>query len=324
MRRLLFAVATIAFAAPATAAELWQAYTYLPSNVSPEFKGMEAVGRRFAQATKNEIRFRNTPGGGMPIKANDIQQAVAEDIVTFGEVTGGVVGFLPIYGLSRLPTLYANLDEMKKGSAILNEYYAKHLAAKGVEFLCEYFYPEQTIFSRKDVQSLKDIEGMKVRIASTQQSFAIKAMKGIPVSLGTPEVGPALLQGVVDGVLTATAGGGRLWMDTLKSNYRFGVSWSSGLMIVNKARYEKLSKEHRDALRTIATEECGTVTNSLVNEEDALTKGFAQKGLKVYPAKPEDFAFMSKISEPYWIETANEVGPDGVAALQRIRAALGR
>ena len=60
------------------------------------------------------------------------------------------------------------------------------------------------------------------------------------MTLGAPEVPSALDRSVVDGVLTASTGGGNIWKDLLKFNYRLGINYFNSVVIVNKERFGKL------------------------------------------------------------------------------------
>ena len=120
-------------------------------------------------------------------------------------------------------------------------YLEKAFEKKGVIVLGQYLYPFQVGFSSKKLTSLADIKGQKIRVTSPEQGEFIKRLGGVPVTLGAPEVPSALDRGVVDGVLTASTGGGNVWKDLLKFNYRLGINYFNSVFIVNKERFGKLT-----------------------------------------------------------------------------------
>ena len=308
-----------------SAAELWQGYTYIPSATNPEVTHFEEAAKAIDQATNGQLKVRIATGGSLPIAAKDIQQAVADDVVQIAEVTGTVVSFLPIYGISRLPGLFNSREDYNKGMAILEPYFKKHLEAKGVAYLGLYDYPPQTIFRHDgDLNSLSDLKGLKVRVSSPQQGVVVEAFGGVPVTLATPEVAPALQQGRIDALITANAGGGRIWIDMLDSNNRTVINWSSGLIIANKARLEALPQDQQDAVRRIATELAGNVSHDLTTQEDQLIAQFSKEnGVHYIKPTPEDVAAIGKVAQPLWEEEAAKAGADGTKALEEIRKALG-
>ena len=68
------------------------------------------------------------------------------------------------------------------------------------------------------------------------------------LTVGGSEVPSALERGVVDGVLTANAGGGKIWKDLLKYNYEIGLNYFEDNLVVNKEAYAKLPAAYRDSL----------------------------------------------------------------------------
>ena len=62
----------------------------------------------------------------------------------------------------------------------------------------------------------------------------------------------ALERGIVDGILTASAGGILAWKELLKSSYTMGVNHPVGFIIVNTERFKKLSPDLQTKVRALA------------------------------------------------------------------------
>ena len=71
------------------------------------------------------------------------------------------------------------------------------------------------------------------------------------MTIGAAEVPSALDRGVVDGVFTASSGGGKIWRDLLKYNYRLGPNFFDGVIAVNKMAFDKLPPEAQAKLKKI-------------------------------------------------------------------------
>ena len=82
--------------------------------------------------------------------------------------------------------------------------------------LATYNYPLQVVWSRKPINSLADMKGQKLPVTSPEQAEYVKRLGGLPVTIGPSEVPSALDRGVVDGVFTASSGGGKIWRDLLE------------------------------------------------------------------------------------------------------------
>lgn len=317
----VFGASLVALAGAAGAAETWQGYTYTTAVIENE--RLEAMAARITEATKGELTLRFTRGGGLPIGANDVQQAVAEDILQWGDAGGGAVSFVPIFGLSRLPGLYADGEQFSKAVEVLEPYLAAALEAKGVVHLCSHLYPQQSIFATYPIDSLDDLAGKRIRVGSPQQGAIIEALGGIPVNVATPEVPSALQQNAVDAVLTASAGGGRIWADLLTHNYHIPINWAQALVLVNKARFDALPAETQTLVRDIANEECATITQGSLGAEDEWVKKLGEGGITFAEPTEADLAKLREMSEPIWAKEVEAIGGDAAEALAKVREALG-
>ena len=106
--------------------------------------------------------------------------------------------------------------------------------------LSTYYFPLQFAWSTKKLTSLDDFKGQKIRATSPEQIEFLKRFGANGLTVSGAEVPSALERGVVDGVLTANAGGGKIWKDLLKYNYDIGLNYFEANIAVNKEAYAKL------------------------------------------------------------------------------------
>ena len=138
---------------------------------------------------------------------------------------------------------------------------------KGVTVLTTYYFPVQIAWSSKKLTSLDDFKGQKIRATSPEQIEFLKRFGANGLTVGAPEVPSALERGVVDGVLTANAGGGKVWKDLLKYCYEIGLNFFEANIIVNK---EALRQACRP---TIAN----SLTKAVVELSPKMTQMMAQE-----------------------------------------------
>jgi TRAP-type transport system periplasmic protein len=308
---------------PAAAAEQWNLYVYNAVSTVGAVKGLNTVIEQIGKETGGELSIRLHLGGSLPINTTTITQAVSDDVVQMGD-DGYFLGNIPIGGVLRLPMLIRTVAEYQKAAAIMNPYLEKAFEKKGVIVLGQYLYPFQVAFSSKKLTSLADIKGQKIRVTSPEQGEFIKRLGGIPVTIGAPAVPSALDRGVVDGVLTASTGGGNIWKDLLKFNYRLGINYFNSVVIVNKERFEKLSPDIQSKVRKIVSDNMPLITKAMEDEEEDLTRKFADGGMTVTKEDPQDIDVGMKAISAYWDEWAKSQGPEAVAALKQVRTAIGR
>lgn len=309
--------------APATAAENWDLYIYNPVATVAAVKGMNVIIEQIEKETNGELKIRLHLGGSLPINTTTITQAVSDDVVQMGD-DGYFLGNVPIGGILRLPMLIRSRDEYAKAAAIVDPYLEAAFGKKGLIVLGQYLYPFQVAYSRNKLTSLNDFKGQKIRVTSPEQGEFIKRLGGVPVTIGAPEVPSALDRGVVDGVLTANTGGGNTWKDLLKFNYRIGVNYFNSVVIANKDRFAKLPADVQEKVRKIVKDNMPLITAAMENEEDNLSKKFAEGGMTVTQPTAQDQDEAAKIVAAYWDEWAKSKGPDAATAVKQVRAALGR
>jgi TRAP-type C4-dicarboxylate transport system substrate-binding protein len=308
---------------PAVAAEKWDLYVYNAVGTVAAVKGLDTTIAQIEKETGGELSIRLHLGGSLPINTTTITQAVSDDVVQMGD-DGYFLGNVPIGGVLRLPMLLRTLSDYDKAAAIMTPYLTRAFEKKGLVVLGQYLYPFQVAYSSKKLTSLADFKGQKIRVTSPEQGEFIKRLGGIPQTIGAPQVPSALDRGVVDGVLTANTGGGNIWKDLLKYNYRIGINYFNSVIIANKERFEKLTPETQDKVRKIITANLPLITKAMQDEEEDLTKKFADGGMTITRENPEEIDAAVKVMAPYWEEWAKTQGPDAVAALKQVRAAIGR
>lgn len=304
----------------AVAEQNWQGYTYAPAALS-SYQGLEMLADMVRESTEGALSINVSPGGAMPINGSDIPQAIADGVLQFG-ATGGYSGFIPVGGIIRLPMIYKDEGELEIAYDVLEPYIAEALAEKNVKLLAHYRYPKQTVWSRSSMTGLSDLKDKRFRVVSPEQGEAVSRLGAAPVSMSTPDVASALQRGALDMVLTASAGGGKLWYEMIESNYRLGVSWAVGLVMANLESYNALDAETQAVLNHSAKKMGSWITHQFVLREAELTAQFKSEGLDViYPSEEEEQAALEKV-RPYWAEWADSKDARAKAALDSVLFAL--
>lgn len=307
----------------AHAATTWNAYTFGPSESLGNVQGLKRVIAAIEQESNGEIKIKLNLAGSLPIQSTDITQAIGEGTVQFGD-DGFFLGAVPIAGVLRLPMLINNRAEFDKAFAIMRPYIERAFEKQNAVVLASFVFPLQVAFSTRKLASPEDFAGQKFRVSSPEQAEFVKRFGGVPITMGAPEVPPALQRGTIDGVFTASAGGGKIWGDLLKWNYRLGVNYFDGVYLVNKDAFAKLSPELQKKIRDIAARLAPSTTEQLAKEEGEVTTMLKGKGMTIVEPTPEQIAGASKRMAPYWDEWAKQRGPEAIEALQKVRAALSR
>lgn len=319
--RTLGAAALIAASATVAQADDWTAYTYSSVSTTSAVKGMNRIVERVGADSDLSIDLHL--GKTLQIASADITQAVGDGIIDMA-ADFFFSGSVPLARVLNLPMLIENDDEWAKAYAAMEPTLIDAFAQQGVVLLGGYRYPEQTIFTTFEITSLADLEGHKIRVTSPEQGHFIEEFGGAAITLSGSEVPTSLERGVIEGVLTASAGGAKNWHEFLPYNYRFAVNYGNSMIIANADSFAALSEDTQNALRAIVAEEGPNTTAAFIEDEAAQQKSQAEAGMTIVAAAEGDAAAASAKLAPYWEAWAKENGPEYEAALATVRAAIGK
>jgi len=323
LRTVVLAAWIGVFATGPALAVTWDMYIYNAVASIPSVRDTQKMIDRIDAETNHALQIRLHLGGSLQINVTTITQAVGDGIVQMAD-DSFFAGSIPIGDLSRLPFLVSSQDEYGKIEPIVSRYMEAGYAKRGIVMLGAYVYPVQVAFARKKLTSLADMKGLKMRVTSPEQGEFVKRFGGIPITMGTPEVPAALDRGVIDGAFTASAGAGYPWKDLLKYNYRIGVNYVTSYIIVNKAAFDALPADIQPIVRRVVAESMPGYVSDMQAEEAKLTQKMADGGIVVTPAAQEDVVEATRRMASFWDDWAHAHGPDGIAGLAAIRAAIGR
>ncbi len=319
--KTLGAAALIAAFATVAHAEDWTAYTYSSVSSTSAVKGMNRIVERVGADSDLEIDLHL--GKTLQIASADITQAVGDGIIDMA-ADFFFSGSVPLARVLNLPMLIENDDEWAKAYAAMEPTLVDAFAQQGVVLLGGYRYPEQTIFTTFEINSLADLDGHKIRVTSPEQGHFIEEFGGAAITLSGSEVPTSLERGVIEGVLTASAGGAKKWHEFLPYNYRFAVNYGNSMIIANADSFEALSEDTQNTLRAIVAEEGPKTTAAFIEDEVAQKKLQSEAGMTLVDMADGDAADASAKLAPFWEAWAKENGPEYEAALATVREAIGK
>ncbi|MGB5984967.1 MAG: TRAP transporter substrate-binding protein DctP, partial [Desulfobacterales bacterium] len=113
----------------------------------------------------------------------------------WGEIPG-IVDEDPVQGLAEELAIYEDPKVM--------EIYDRTLKKLNLKFwFITQWDPANGVWSKKEIKSLDDLQGMKIRVGGYLPTLGIKALGASPVTIAGSELAPAMMAGTIDGVLTS-------------------------------------------------------------------------------------------------------------------------
>ena len=255
--------------------------------------------------------------GGSLIKHPEIPRAVKTGQVQVGEIFIGRMGNThPVFKLDNIPFLATDYESAEKLFAASRPELEKQLDKEGMMLLYTVAWPAQSLYSNKEVNTLADLKGLKMRAYSPSTSRLADLMGTTPVNVPFGDIAQAFTTSVVDAMVTSpsTGANGKSW-DYI-TNYTDIQAWiPKNMVVVNKKAFQRLDKKTQDAV--LAAAEKAQADGWRIVREKAVehTKVLADNGMKVAQPSDELQSELQKIGETMTNEWLAEIGDAGEAIL---------
>ncbi len=314
LARLAFASALAALpvlAGPAAAAQKWDMPMAYPAT---NFHSVNA--KAFAECVKSgtsgEIDIVTHPGGTL-FKGNDIKRAVQSGQVPIGErLLSSHENENPLFGLDSVPFIASSYEKSDKLWKAGREEIAKALDAQGLVLLYSVPWPPQGFYFKKEVNSVADMKGVKVRSYNNSTGRISELSGMVPVQIEASEITQALITGVIESLITSAVTGqdSKAW-EQLSHFYKVNAWQPRNFVLANKDVWTSLDDKTRTAITgCAATAEANGVKMSIEANDKALAV-LAENGMKVLDPSEKLAADLRSFGETMandWKEKAGDAG----------------
>ncbi|KAB2882385.1 MAG: TRAP transporter substrate-binding protein [Pseudorhodoplanes sp.] len=250
-------IALFGLGAPASAQEikLTLADQNPPAGWGPT-NALQPWVKQVETATKGRVKIEIFPSQTL-VKGPEMWKAVRSGVVDMGWCFHGYwPDQTPLADVITLPSLPFSTAE--KGSEVLWKLYEKFPAIRKefsdvVPLTLWTSHPYFILTSKKQVKTLEDLKGLKIRVTGGPPTEQMKALGAVPTPMPMPDVYQALDKGVVDGM-------GAPWEAILSfrlyevAKYYTLVPLSSVYFSIcaNKQKWESLPKDVRDQIMSVS------------------------------------------------------------------------
>ncbi len=279
----------------------------LPTKIAYEFAEDIKTG------TDGEIDITVHSGASL-VKHPEIPRAVRTGQVQMGEIFIGIMGNThPVFKHDNIPFLATNFDDARRLWEAAKPEVEKQLDKEGMVLLYSVPWPAQSLYTKAPVNTMADLEGLKMRAYSPSTSRLADLMNTTPTTVQVPEIPQAFSTGIIDAMITSpsTGANGQAW-DYL-SHYTDIKAWiPKNVVVVNKRAFRRLSDEQRQVILEAAAkaEDKGWTGVRVTAAEDTAT--LAENGIVVSEPSEElmnEFQKIGDIMIKEWeAEAPNEVG----------------
>lgn len=302
-------------------AEKWDMPTAYPDN-SYMTENLRDFAKAVKIATDGEVNIVIHSAGSL-FPGNEIKRAIQTGQVPIGErIISAHANENAIFGADSVPFLAPSFEDSvtlwEASRPVLDEVLAK----QNLVALFSVPWPSQGLYSKKKLDTIEDMKGMKVR----GYNAAILQMAELAGSQGVQIEYSELTQALSTGVADATVGSGssgyekKLW-EVLKYYYELNMWLPRNLVLVNKKSWDGLDKDTQNSIKGIAvmSEAAGLARAKEVAGwyNSVMTKN----GMEISPGSDELAAGFKKIGDVMTKEWLEKAGADGKRIVDAFNAA---
>lgn len=320
-------------ATPAMAQDATLKFATINSDTTRAFKEIQeplarAIEKQSDGHIKVDLRGAGPNGFGKPAELLDMVQRGDIDIAY--TVQGYSPGRFPATSVAELPLMFHDAQE---GTRVLWQLYKEGLLGKeydGLHVLSLYAGVPSGIFSAtKPISALKDLRGMRLRVASPVIGLSLARMGAVPIGLPINLIGESIASHMVDGLAfgadsmeSLPGANGKGVADQVKAFYDCGFAETALMVVMNQKAWDSLPKDMQKVLDdNFSVAAMQAMAKDRDVNEDAAKKRFQGKsGFTYTTMTPDQHDEMVKLIAPViddWKKSLAEKSIDGDKLLKR-------
>jgi TRAP-type C4-dicarboxylate transport system substrate-binding protein len=274
-----------------------------------------------ATGTGGDIEIVTHPNGSL-FKGNDIKRAVQTGQTQIGErLISSHENENPIFGTDSIPFLATSYEASVKLYGAARPELEKVLGDQGLVLMYSVPWPPQGLYFKKDVNSLADMAGVKVRSYNTATARLAELTGMAPISIEAAEISQALSAGVISSLITSAVTGqdSKAW-EQLDHFYEVKAWMPRNVVFVNKGSWDGLSDKNKAAFKDCAAkaEKAGLEKSMAAN--DAALGVLKKNGMQVLQPSEQLAKELNKIGETMtgeWIAKSGDAGKAVISAFKK-------
>jgi TRAP-type C4-dicarboxylate transport system substrate-binding protein len=288
----------------------WDVVTGYPET-SFHVKNLRQFAQELSEATGGQLQLTVHPGGSL-VKAPDIRKAVSDGKAAVGEVFGPSMSAVHgVFGLDAIPFLATDYKSARSLWKQVEPLAARKLNDQGYTLLMSVPWPPQGIFASRELKSVRDLEGLRMRENSPPVKRLAELAGAKPVRVETPDLATSAKAGNLDLVFTSAAQG----LDTKLTEsmpyfYQANAWLPRNFVFVSTAAYSKLTPQQQAAVQRTAgrAEERGWQ----LSEQSVKTNmaDLAKAGAKIAPLPEAVKTKLDRLGTQIARETLQQADPE--------------
>jgi TRAP-type C4-dicarboxylate transport system substrate-binding protein len=273
--------------------------------------------KNVSENSNGKLTIVTHPGGSL-YKGGEIFRAVRTGQTQIGERFMSALGKEdPLLEVDSQPFLATSYDDAMNLYQASKPEIVKGLDSKGLVFLYAVPWPAQGLYSKKEINSIADLKGLKFR-AYNSATIRIAELTGMaPTKIEAAEISQAFSTGAVESMITSPTTGKnkKIWENGVKYFYDIAAWFPKNMVIVNKDAWNKLDSATQKLVMAEASkaEKKGWALSKRGNKDDK--KALADAGMVVGKVNAELKKHFEGVGATMAKEWADRAGSRGQAVL---------
>ena len=273
--------------------------------------------KNVSEKSGGKLTIVTHPGGSL-FKGGEIFRAVRTGQAQIGERFMSALGKEdPLLEVDSQPFLATSYDDAMKLYKASKPEIVKGLDEKGLVFLYAVPWPAQGLYSKKAINSVADLKGLKFR-AYNSATIRIAELTGMaPTKIEAAEISQAFSTGAVESMITSPTTGknSKIWENGVGYFYDIAAWFPKNMVIVNNDAWNKLDSATQKLIMNEAAlaERKGWDLSKKGNVADK--KALADAGMKVGKVNSTLQKHFQKVGATMADEWKAKAGARGVSVL---------
>ena len=287
---------------------------------------METVKR----ATGGQVEFQHYPAEQLG-KAKDLLALTLSGVTDIGSVMPSYASDkMPLSAVAELPGAFATSCEGTLAywklarDGVLSQ---KEYAPNGLRVLISLVSAPYQALMRQKMDSIKNLEGKKMRTLGAAMDIAMRKLKAVPVRVSAPEIYESLSRGTVDGVVVSHGAAVSYGLGSLAKSVTVGESFGSAVLTysISEASWKKLPQNVQKAMLeagdAATRRTCALMDKNTASDVEKLGQAGAAP-VKLSAADKKELQSLFASVSTGWAEDLDRHGKSGTEVLKAYTAAV--
>lgn len=305
-----------AFAAGSAMAAAWDMPTPYPDKTF-HTQNIAQFAKDVAAATGGKLTIKVHSAGSL-FKHKEIKNAVRGGQVPIGEFFMGLLANEhPAFAIDTQPFLATNYDDARKLWAAQRPIVEKLLATQGLAVLFSIPWPPQGLYTKKEINSVGDMKGLKFRTYNPTLEKFVKHAGAAPTQVQVPDIPQAFATGRVEAMITSPSTGANSKAWDFLTHYTDIQAWvPKNVVVINKKALRQLDKGVQEALMAAAKKAEARGWDMSMKETATKTGILRDNGIKILKPSAGLMGGLKAIGAKMMADWKKSAGEEGAMILK--------